>query len=717
MKKSNKTILLLLLAIFILLLISIKSGKSSAQPLSKVVLSYEISKSYSTSSWQRQITTTHFIIFYNVTGSNGVTDSYASQVGNGLENAWNVFIVNYGFKTPQSADDGRIEVMIKELGGSYAGVTHCVKIGNQWKVDYIEIDDDLSGKDQIYDVTGHEFFHCVQAAHNAVDESDWIVEGMAVAAEDHAYDPANIYVYWVNKFMDNPDKTLTSRSYDAALFWIYVWEFKGTNTIKNILNALASKDGIDGVNAGLGGKFIDTVVAWSRTNYFKNEYSEGNLYHNIKITRKYTFSGGTVKWSESVSGYASDYYELTSKQPAIKIEFNGKGGSFKVRLIAGSLDTFISGTYTLVDADQYSKIIIIVTNIGENSRSYDLSIKSGKAFSISCSVKPVNKINPGDVFTTSFSVKNIGTEEDTITLSISSSNKFFKFKVKENGVEISLPKAFTLNIGAEKSFSLEIYAPSSTGLTDIKISVSDGKISKQISFKVVSTGLKIKIDAPKLVNVGEEVSVKIYLYYDVLDEPVSKGVVYFNGETIVLNNQGYYVKKYRYKSIHILKIYAYGKKDASGKITYIVNKINISIAWTKMKLYISTKTIYLNASKPLILKFRAIYEHDNSTITYGKIAFNNTILNFTLANNGWCIAELDSKGIGEYILYVRLVSDGTGRIRISNTIEIKVIWTSIVVRANISKTFLNIDEPAKLYVDVYWSHNNSRINDVYVFVE
>jgi len=194
MKNSNKIISLLLLAIFILLLISIKYGKNLAEPLSKVVLSYDVSKSYSTSSWQRQITTANFIIFYNVTGSNGVTDSYANQVGNGLENAWNVFIVNYGFKKPQSADGGRIEVMIKKLGGSYAGVTHCVKIGNQWKVDYIEIDHDLSGKDQIYDITGHEFFHCVQAAHNAVDESNWIVEGMAVAAGDRVYDPANICI-------------------------------------------------------------------------------------------------------------------------------------------------------------------------------------------------------------------------------------------------------------------------------------------------------------------------------------------------------------------------------------------------------------------------------------------------------------------------------------------------------------------------------------------
>ena len=711
---NKKIVLLLLFTIFILIVISLKSRNISAEPfLSKVVLRQEISRKYPAYTWQKQITTTHFIIYYNVTGSNGVSDSYASQVGSGLENAWNVFVTRDRFKTPESADGGRIEVMIRELG-RYAGVTHCVYIGGQWKVDYIEIDDDLSGKDSIYDVTGHEFFHCIQAAHNAIDESGWIVEGMAVAAEDRAYDTANNYVYWVNKFMDNPDKPLTSRSYDAALFWIYIWEFKGTGTIKNILNALVSKNGVDGVNAGLGGKFVDTIIAWSRTNYFKEEYSEGNLYHKIKLTKKYTFTGASIKWSESVSGYASDYYELLSKQPIMKIEVKGSG--IKVRLIAGSLNVFISGSYTLTDADKYSKIVIIVTNTGGNSKSYQLSLKSGRAFSVSCNAKFLNKVNPNDIFSTSFTVKNVGTEEDTVTVSVSSSNSLFKFKVFENGVEISFPQTFTLNVGDKKSFDLKVYAPEAISNTNIKITVSDGRITRNIVFKVASTGLKIVVDAPKLVNVGEEVSVKIYLYYEGLDEPVPKGVVYLNGETIVLNNYGYYVKKYRYNEIYTLNIYAYGKRDESGKITYIVNKVNKTITWTRMKLYVPAKTFYVNASKPLVLRFKAVYEHDNSTISFGEIAFNNTVLNFTSIDE-WCIVKLKSMGIGRYKIYVRLALDETGRIKSSNTVEIEVIWTSIVIKANISKTFLNIGEYTELYVEAYWSHNDSKINDVYIFVE
>ncbi len=91
---------------------------------------------------------------------------------------------------------------------------------------------------RIIETTLHELFHHVQFAYIKFNDwptwGTWTIEGTAAMMEDKVFaasdnDGSSGYVSRVNNLLGDPNRTLTDRSYDAALFWTYLTEQLGTN--------------------------------------------------------------------------------------------------------------------------------------------------------------------------------------------------------------------------------------------------------------------------------------------------------------------------------------------------------------------------------------------------------------------------------------------------------------------------------------------------------
>ncbi|HDD63663.1 MAG TPA: hypothetical protein ENF53_00675 [Thermoprotei archaeon] len=663
--------------------------------------------------------TEHFRFYYD---TSEVSESYALSVANGLEGAWSVMIDTYGFRAPQSADGlPKIRVEIKDLASGIAGATYVVPVNGQWMVSKIEIDTGLSAS-YIKSTTAHEFFHCVQAAHNVIDENNWIVEGSAVAAEEFTYSDADDYIYWINKFMAAPDADLTSRSYDAALFWVYVWEFTGgAGKMKAIFSALETGNGLPAVKSAYGGDsgFDNMIAEFCETNFFKERYHDGSKYSGIsRITATYT--GSLIKWSQSVSSYAADYYVIYPRFSNLKITFDGSDyGSFKVKayligdtvteedipLFAGN-----KGSLEITQADSYSQIMIMIVNTYETKLNYKLMVGYSKRFTL----KPLNntsiKVNIGSDVKLAFKLTNVGSEGDWIKISAGVSNKNFSFKIYFNGEQVDLPYDIYLNPGEAAIFTVEVDTPFNVSITRLTVTATGSEMSRSIRFIIASTGLLVEALGYKpLVNLGEELNMSIRLVYAHNREPIPEGSVFINGTTYTCDKHGCVNLTLRGRDFETVFLVAYGLSDGE-EITYRANTLNLTVSWTKMGLMnVSYGPLTLNLSTPLTIRFRPYYMHNGTPIRHGVILVNDSRIEFSLANDGYAYVQYLPKLIGRFLVVYTLVLDETGCVTLGEGGNVTVLWTGINISGIIDRTFVNVNDTVTLNVEARWAHNGSLI--------
>jgi len=241
-------------------------------------------------------TTTHFKIYYTNVSEHASGFAYIQSLGQYLENAWSTEVNNFGFNPPV---DSFIDVKVYSLGGNVFGETGYNKL---FSTITMKIDNSLSDPD-LKMTAAHEFFHAVQTAYDYFD-SLWIIEGTAKWMEDAIYDNYNTYVNYFGwygnfRFLNNPDKDLTSLSYEAVLFWKYFSENLGTDgngnacwqrcgdtdcgidIMKNLMQKTSVYNGAQAVDKVLQEKFTSfpwMFMEWARANYIKDlgsQFSNG----------------------------------------------------------------------------------------------------------------------------------------------------------------------------------------------------------------------------------------------------------------------------------------------------------------------------------------------------------------------------------------------------------------------------------------------------------
>ncbi len=309
-------------------------------------------------SLPKTYTSGHFKFYYTDNNSNSDHNSSLANIQATaviLNNAWNNFVAN--FKKPKhyvSAGKQLIDVKCYYLGSSLYGQTN-----SSWN------HMDLCSKKVIKDpckrqtTPVHELFHRTQYAYGYVTGTagmKWAVEATASWSQKHMASNVGDWMNRMNSGLGDPDKALTSRSYDACHWWTYLGQRGGSekNTIrdcwqtystngKNMVNAVKSV-----IKSRIGSQYDLNHVAgwWNFTNFYKDmtnaasnfDYSEdettkvcgGITYGPLATVPRttQTLSAGVTKSnSGSVAAYGADYYVYNLPASAKKFEVNTTASS------------------------------------------------------------------------------------------------------------------------------------------------------------------------------------------------------------------------------------------------------------------------------------------------------------------------------------------------------------------------------------------------------
>jgi len=338
----------------------------------------ELVKKYTISVSDRVVVSTHFSVYYNITGLGSTTDEYAQAVSYAFERSWMNVVVDFGFNAPP---DSHMTVYLKDLPPSILGnmVPHLDPVTG-WHVDFIEID---VGRDTglARATATREFFHSVELSYGT-DEADWIREGMAKWAESRVYPEyigSSSYVEYANSYMNDPDRALPQYGFEAVLFWVYIDQHYGTIMLKNVLQQTISKDGIAAVDSALssvGTSFTSVFKEWSIANYFKDTYySNGALFNSVSVTQL-QYTGQRVDLGRDVTDWGADYYEITTSEIYMPMQFLGYQHQNLTKILIEHGKPLVSdfmlfipyeGSYWLMQANNLDKIVIIVRSLGVGS--------------------------------------------------------------------------------------------------------------------------------------------------------------------------------------------------------------------------------------------------------------------------------------------------------------------------------------------------------------
>ena len=184
------------------------------------------------------------------------------------------------------------------------------------------------------DTLAHEFRHMVESNYDSGD-IDWNVEGSAVLAQDLLGYPADS-IFRANYFLQNPDQQLNSwPDYDTTsaygqgyLLNRYIYNRLGPDLYREFathpgsglasLTAVATENNLD-----LDGEsvWLDWLVALA----IHDKPGAGKLYElrdGIE-TAVMTAIQSDQGFDDTVHQYAADYYEISSDQKTVTIEFQG----------------------------------------------------------------------------------------------------------------------------------------------------------------------------------------------------------------------------------------------------------------------------------------------------------------------------------------------------------------------------------------------------------
>ncbi len=184
------------------------------------------------------------------------------------------------------------------------------------------------------DTLAHEFRHMVEANYDTGD-IDWAVEGSAVLAQDLLNYPED-GIFRANYFLQNPDQQLNSwPDYDTTsaygqgyLLNRYIYNRLGPDLYRDFATHPAS--GLDSItavaaqnNLDLDGEtiWLDWLVALA----IHDQPGAGKSYElrdGIE-TAVMTTIQPNEGIDDTVHQYAADYYELSSDQKTVTIEFQG----------------------------------------------------------------------------------------------------------------------------------------------------------------------------------------------------------------------------------------------------------------------------------------------------------------------------------------------------------------------------------------------------------
>jgi hypothetical protein len=161
----------------------------------------------------------HYVAPGNGDADNAATNAFAASTLAEMVTVWNTEIVEQGFRAPKSdatsdndGGDARTDVYLLNIGAAglygycYTDDPEIEKSNGKHDISsYCVLDNDYSSEEfphlgpleNMQVTAAHEFFHAVQFAYDAYDDS-WFLEGTAVWMEDEVYDAVNDNYQYLN---------------------------------------------------------------------------------------------------------------------------------------------------------------------------------------------------------------------------------------------------------------------------------------------------------------------------------------------------------------------------------------------------------------------------------------------------------------------------------------------------------------------------------------
>ncbi|HDD63562.1 MAG TPA: hypothetical protein ENF53_00170 [Thermoprotei archaeon] len=682
---------------------------------------------YDTASPKR-IESNHFIIEYYTEGRSACSDDYAEKVLRYFEIAWHKYFIDYGFNLPESREGDKILIKVEKLYPSY-GATHVTTDGSgKWYVNYIAIDNSLNDE-KIMETAAHELFHCIQAAYDSYEgdtENYWIIEGMAVGAEDAIFPDNNLYIRYINRWMNTPDKSLVTRSYDAAILWRYFWEFHGVEKIKTILKMLSIEDGINALIKAFGGyeKFRSVYAEFIKTTYFKDVYSDGKLFAKPYISKTIDLSlTDNANISDLVKYYGIDYYRILLNNNSVYICFNGSSSSdFLLVLlypvnkhIVIELKNYSFGTYLFKNPGNISEIALAVTRTSEDgSGYYELSITTLERVYRIKMIPELKKIvaNPGDKITIDLILVNDGEVAQEFSLNFSSKLCDIKL-INNNGQLIGSDESIILNPGESKSLKIQIFTPTTPGIREtIGIDAySKGFLVGSTEIAIVTTGLKVRAyPHPGLASIMNVTHVYVQLLYYHNHTPIAHGMVIeeITGLIAYTNESGWAIFNLTENKVGKVVYKFYGISDKNHVINYSINVEYITIDWTYLKVdKVLCDRYVVNVSQPVMIQVRVVYAHNGKPVSGGIVKVPELGIISSINSSGWATIIATSNVPRTYII-VKPLRDLLGYVTYGEKIRVNVSWTGIVLHVNVLPSHIvNVGDYVKVEVSAVWAHNMS----------
>jgi len=307
-------------------------------------------------------------------------EDYVLRVSECAEYSWNTEVNQFGFRAPP---DSMIDIVVLDLDiYGWLGVTFFIPVVNRIA---IGIDNDIPWP-SVNTTVAHEVFHAVQASYDFY-EGLWIIEGTATYMMDEVYDYVNDYVGWANELLLDPDRSLTSLSYNSVLYWKYLSEhYGGVPVVRTILQETVASDGVDAVDKALqlyGTSYQTSFIEWTVANYLIGTYEFNGktvtFYSDdaasrysparVNLPPDYAFAGTVIDMTGEVSYYATDYLDVRSTVGTLTISCvtpkTTDENPIKILLIRDSQVTEVeflshSTNFQVSNANNYDKIALII---------------------------------------------------------------------------------------------------------------------------------------------------------------------------------------------------------------------------------------------------------------------------------------------------------------------------------------------------------------------
>ncbi len=310
----------------------------------------------------KSISSTHFIIHFDTTGTNQVTRAYAESTKKYAERSWakEVDTLKFAAPPPDGGTSGNnpnslYDIYIDNLGSGILGTTtpeyYYTNPYPDGATSYIDIGNDVTsygGWGELQVTVAHEFNHACQMRYSVTDGT-WFMENTSTWMEDMVYDNINDYVNYLSSNpnpLDSPYQPINTSTnlywYAGAIWAMFLQENYADSCPRKCWEKLGTSAGdntLSGIDSTLRTKFSSNLQTalkkYAVWRYFTGtradtfHFSEASTWPASAVLRTHSSypASGTQSPSAPSGPGGTDFVEFTSGTNGLSTIFDGQDGS------------------------------------------------------------------------------------------------------------------------------------------------------------------------------------------------------------------------------------------------------------------------------------------------------------------------------------------------------------------------------------------------------